>query len=135
MYMFLILDDNIMKQEQSASPEYVYDRITRPPINDAKDQPTIIKVPQFKRTLTSVSDGSDVKRNNSQKRRKTGTEEYKLSLNKLYKVNPSGSPKYICVECDYGCDTHPKMKHHLYRHRPQQYKCPYCDHRKYPRSV
>ena len=98
---------------------------------------TIIKVPQFKRSITSAS--YDVGRNSAEIKRPKleaetiQAEEYKLSLNKLYRVNPTGSPKFMCAMCSYACDTHPKMKHHLYRHRPQKYKCPYCDHRKYPR--
>ncbi|KAL4224307.1 hypothetical protein ACF0H5_017762 [Mactra antiquata] len=104
--------------------------------NEDKSHQTIIKVPQFKRSF-----GADAFTDHLQT--KDGTiptgnvapgVEYKLSLNKLYRVNPLGSPKFMCALCPYACDTHPKMKHHLYRHRPQKYKCPYCDHRKYPRS-
>ena len=99
-----------------------------------RDHPTIIKVPQYKRTLTTAFGGPDIDQETLSKQPKIEpVDDYKLSLNKLYKVNAKVSPKYVCVECNYGCDTHPKMKHHLYRHRPQQYKCPYCDHRKYPR--
>ncbi|KAH3882950.1 uncharacterized protein LOC127833072 [Dreissena polymorpha] len=105
-------------------------------ITDDDDKPVqpIIKVPQFKRSillneLTSESEPKKIKLEESE-----SPVSYKLSLNKLYRINPSGSPKFLCVMCSYACDTHPKMKHHLYRHRPQKYKCPYCDHRKYPRS-
>jgi rubrerythrin len=99
----------------------------------------IIKVPQYKRSITSVS--YDSSRSSAEIKRPKleaetiQAEEYKLSLNKLYRVNPTGSPKFMCAMCSYACDTHPKMKHHLYRHRPQKYKCPYCDHRKYPRYL
>lgn len=101
-----------------------------------KSHQMIIKVPEFKRSITSVSFENSQSPEEA-KRLKVEPDapgvEYKLSLNKLYRINPTGSPKFMCALCSYACDTHPKMKHHLYRHRPQKYKCPYCDHRKYPR--
>jgi len=90
----------------------------------------IIKVPKFKRSLVSPSTVTQTVPTDDPD---SNLSVYKLSLNKLYRVNPTGSPKFMCGMCSYTCDTHPKMKHHLYRHRPQKYKCPYCDHRKYPR--
>ena len=108
------------------------------PSGGTKPQKTIIKVPQYKRTLTSVGVnavpvlGGKMK-NVGQGSGDFGDNEGKMSLNKLYRYNPKGTPKYMCNECPYACDTHPKMKHHLYRHKPQRYKCPYCNHRKYPR--
>lgn len=104
---------------------------------DVKPQKTIIKVPQFKRTLTTGAEVSISVNPKMKDVKPTQISEVgdncKMSLNKLYRYNPHGTPKYLCNECPYACDTHPKMKHHLYRHKPQRYKCPYCNHRKYPR--
>ena len=106
----------------------------------SKPHQTMLKVPQYKRTLTTVANNpgydSDVKSRST--KRESGDQgeadlHYKMSINKLYRLNPKGTPKYLCNECPYATDTHPKMKHHLYRHKPQRYKCPYCNHRKYPR--
>ncbi|KAK3598969.1 hypothetical protein CHS0354_024641 [Potamilus streckersoni] len=93
---------------------------------------TIIKVPQFKRTLPPSVPKPAIKRHPVAKVK--SQDGYVMSTNKLYRFNREGNPKFVCVLCPYGADTHPKMKHHLYRHRPQRYKCPYCSHRKYPRS-
>ena len=104
---------------------------------DLKPQ-TIIKVPEYKRTLTTFVPSRipniDARVRDIREACVSQNEgEHKLSINKLYRYNPKGSPKYLCIKCPYACDTHPKMKHHLYRHKPQRYKCPYCNHRKYPR--
>ena len=109
-----------------------------PQADTKKPQKTIIKVPQYKRSLTTVAVNPVSSVDGKPKIVKEasgsfGEIDYKLSLNKLYRLNPNGTPKYLCNECPYACDTHPKMKHHLYRHKPQRYKCPYCNHKKYPR--
>ncbi|KAL3857655.1 hypothetical protein ACJMK2_012302 [Sinanodonta woodiana] len=93
---------------------------------------TIIKVPQFKITLSPPVPKQTAKRRPVAKVK--SQDGYVMSTNKLYRFNREGNPKFVCVLCPYGADTHPKMKHHLYRHRPQRFKCPYCSHRKYPRS-
>ena len=105
---------------------------------ELKPQKMIIKVPEFKRTFTTVVPNRipnvdadmRVMKEAAVSQNENG---HKMSINKLYRCNPKGTPKYMCNQCPYACDTHPKMKHHLYRHKPQRYKCPYCNHRKYPR--
>ncbi|XP_053376212.1 uncharacterized protein LOC128547429 isoform X2 [Mercenaria mercenaria] len=137
--------DEVVKSETNVEPENANfdmtsentrDNITASQPEEKRHQ-TIIKVPQFKRSITSASydaGQSSVEIKRPKVESDIQSVEYKLSLNKLYRINPTGSPKFMCALCSYACDTHPKMKHHLYRHRPQKYKCPYCDHRKYPRS-
>ena len=104
---------------------------------DLKPQ-TIIKVPEYKRTLTTfvpsqIPDIDEQVESLKEACASQNNNEHKLSINKMYRYNPKGSPKYLCIKCPYACDTHPKMKHHLYRHKPQRYKCSYCNFRKYPR--
>ena len=101
-------------------------------------QKMILKVPEFKRTLTTVVQNRitnvDAKMMIKKETVVSQNEnDYKMSINKLYQCNPKGTPKYMCNQCQYACDTLPKMKHHQFRHKPQRYKCPYCNYRKYPR--
>ncbi|XP_069115392.1 uncharacterized protein [Argopecten irradians] len=54
---------------------------------------------------------------------------------RLFNQSGGKQPIFKCKKCRFEADTKKKMVDHVYGHFPQIYKCPFCNHTRYPRSL
>ena len=57
--------------------------------------------------------------------------EYRSSIPRVRDVSAEQqpTPAYVCIECDYTCNTKASLRRHMRTHQPAEHKCLTCDKR------